>query len=110
LISDLRLLKLRSLGTCRLYFRFLRVPALSRLCDAAKYLSRRLAKYGDDVVQRHFLWPVSEKDTMLLVATDDGSVGESARRLRIGLSDHWSLWRRRFAPAGLDKFQTLCPH
>ena len=50
-----RLPQPRSLGNCRLYFRFPGVFALPLFCDASEYLYRRFAEHRDHVVLRNFL-------------------------------------------------------
>jgi hypothetical protein len=60
---------------CSLHCRFLRVSALSHLRHAPKYLSGRFAKHFHNVVLRHFLWGVSEKNEMVFAACYHGPVG-----------------------------------
>ena len=106
---DVRLPAQRSLGHGGLYFRFLRVLALSGFCDGPEYLSRRFAEHVHNAVLRHFLRRMPEANEMVLVAGDDGALGQSAWRLFARLSHHWHFWRRGLAPAGLGQFQNLQP-
>ena len=64
----------RRLSDCSLYFRIVRVFALSRFCVVPKYLSRRLAKHCDDVVLRHILRSMFEANEMHLFAACNHAV------------------------------------
>src|SRR5215471_4540411 len=99
-ISCIRLPKPRSLGDCSLYFCFLRVFALSHLSDGPKYLSRGFAEHFNDVVLRHFLRRMPEKNEMVSVARHHGALDQSAWRLFAWFSDCWHFLRRGLAQTG----------
>src|ERR1700722_3693510 len=106
-ISDVHRLSQRSLGNCRLYFGFFRMLALSLLFDAPECLSRRFAKHFHDVVLRHLLRRMFEENEMVLVACDDGALGQSAWRLFAWFSCCRRFLRHGLAQAGLGKSQNL---
>ena len=67
-ISYVRLPEQRRLCDCSLYFRFVRVFALSRFCGGVpEYLSRRFAKHFYDVVFRNILRGMFEKMCVFLL-------------------------------------------
>src|SRR6202035_3538217 len=106
-ISDVHRLAQRSLGNSRLYFGSFRVLALPLLFDAAECLSRRFAKHFHDVVLRHLLRRMFEENEMVLVACDDGALGQSAWRLFAWFSCCRGFLRHGLAQAGLGKSQNL---
>jgi len=74
-ISYVRLHQQRSLSDCSLYFRFILVFALPRICDVPKYLPRRFAKHFYHVVLRNILRRMFEKNEMAFAARNYGPVG-----------------------------------
>ena len=108
-ISRLRLLEQRSLGTCSLYFGFLRMPALPLFCDSPAYLCRRFAEHRDDAVLRSFLRGMSEKDAMVLAACVHGALGQSAWRFSAWFSGCRHFLLHGLAQAGLGRLQDLRP-
>jgi hypothetical protein len=75
-ISYVHLPKQRRLSDRSLYFRFIRVFALPRLCGVPKYLPRRFAKHFYDVVLRNILRGVFEtNEACLFAARNYASVG-----------------------------------
>ena len=74
----------RGLGNCGLHFGFFRLFALPLFCDAAECLSRRFGKHLHHVVLRHILRRMFEANEMVLVACDDGALGQSACGFLLG--------------------------